>query len=120
IDIVGDRGRIASKLLGTRCERRQSRPPHVGVRYTRSRGDAEVREPHAATRVEQDVAGLEVAMNDAVLMRVFQRLSDIDEYWNDVQVTCATKLPQIPTCGQLHGERRKVPFPVGRLHFENE
>ncbi len=59
-------------------------------------------------------------MDDAVLVRVFQRLRDVDEHRNDIEVARAAKLSQVAARGQVHGQGRKVAFPIGRLHFENE
>ena len=43
-------------------------------------GDAEVRELHAPARIEQHVAGLEVAVDDAALVGVLERLRDLDQH----------------------------------------
>ena len=40
-------------------------------------GEAEVGDLHAAARVEQDVLGLDVAVHDALVVRVLQRVADL-------------------------------------------
>src|SRR5207249_2017747 len=70
---------IAGRLLGAHvlwCAKRKS-----GLRDTCASGvrhgerDAEVRDD-GLTRLEQDVLGLEVAMNDAVPVRIIERARD--------------------------------------------
>ena len=51
-------------------------------RCSRGFGDAEIdhlRHRHAVVERDQDVGGLDVAMNDALLMRVLNGVADLDE-----------------------------------------
>ena len=67
-------GRLAAQLLRARGERRQRRLRAVAHAACADAGDAEIREPHAAARIEQHVAGLQVAVDDAALVRMLERL----------------------------------------------
>ncbi len=59
-------------------------------------------------------------MDDAMLVRIFQRLSDVDENRHDIQITGATQFAQIAAGRELHRQSREVAFTIGRLHFENQ
>ena len=76
------------RLLGTDVSRRADEllklREHRLVRQLllRGLGDAEIDHlghRHAVVQRDQDVRGLDVAMNDALLMRVLDRLANLDE-----------------------------------------
>ena len=91
----------------------------VGMRFARRAGDAEIRDAHAAARVEQHVAGFQIPMDDAALVRVFQRLRDVDEHGHDFEIALAAQPAQIATGGQFHGQRDEIAFAIRRLHFQD-
>ncbi len=76
--------------------------------------DAKVGKLHSAARVEQDVSGLQVAMHNAPLVGVLQRLGNLDEHRNDLEVPCTAKAPQVAARGKLHGQRNNVARALGR------
>jgi hypothetical protein len=82
-------------------------------------GDAEVRESCPAARVEQDVAWLQVAVNDPALMRVFQGLCNFEEYRNDFEKARTPQPAQIAAGSELHGQNHCFASSLGREHFEN-
>jgi hypothetical protein len=108
VDVVGLGGRLATQLLGTGGEWRE--PLQAGRRCAGRCGASgtKVRQLHAATRIKQNIAGLQVAMDDPALVRVLQRLCDIQEHRDDVQVTGPTQAAQIPARGELHGQHHRV------------
>ena len=62
------------------CELREERL--VGQPAFRRLGDAEIdhlRHRHAVVQRDEDVRGLDVAVDDALLMRVLDGLADLDE-----------------------------------------
>ncbi len=50
---------------------------HIGMFLAHELGDAEVGDLHAALRVEQDVLGLDVAVENAFLVRELKRLANL-------------------------------------------
>src|SRR5207302_424393 len=77
VHVVGRRRRLAAQLLGTCAEGRERARLHPLARIREPRRGAEVRELRAAARVEQHVGGLQIAMNHAPLVRVFECLRDL-------------------------------------------
>ena len=79
-----DRHRIGRNLLGTHVGQRAQQLADVGLpRHllgiaVHDPGQAEVQDFRLATLVDQDVAGLQVAMNNAALVRVLHRIADFD------------------------------------------
>jgi hypothetical protein len=75
VDVTGHRGRLATDLLGAGVVRREHAPHRCGHR---DRGatvgreqlrDSEVEEPRRAVLRDQDVVGLQITMNDEMLVR---------------------------------------------------
>ena len=86
VDVARRRQRVAAHLLRARVVERhhpllEPRQRRVGGRERRVEqlGDAEVEQLHAAGRVDDDVRGLEVAVDDEVLVRVLDRRADVEE-----------------------------------------
>src|SRR2546430_16002868 len=82
VHVVRRHGRLAAQLLRTCAEGRQ-RAWRLAARLQYPGGGAEVRQLHAPARVEQYVTGLEVAVDHATLVRVLERLRDLDQHRDD-------------------------------------
>ena len=68
-------------------------------------GDAEVRDLHPALLVQQDVLGLDVAVDDALLVGILERLADGR---HDGQRLLGRELPGLQELPQVH--------PIHELH----
>ena len=80
VAVAGRRRRLAARLLGRQVARR----PEHGARQrervdTARRGDPEVRDHHVRVAVEQEVRRLDVAVDDALLVRAVERDSGLGE-----------------------------------------
>ena len=58
-------------------------------------------------------------MDDTVLMRVFERLRDVDEHRHDVEIALATQPAQISARGELHRQRDEIALAIRRVHLED-
>ena len=68
VDVAPDRRALARELLGRHVGRR-ARDLRAAARRRRRDREAEVGDPHAAAAVEHDVGGLQVAVQDAPVVR---------------------------------------------------
>ena len=78
--------RPSLRLLGREVVRRPDRHVHAGrcgIAGNRA-GDAEVSQDGGAIRSDQDVVGLQVAMNHALAMREIERRGDVTRQPQDV------------------------------------
>src|SRR4029079_17667104 len=86
-------GAIADGLFGAHILRRSKRQTALGqpisAGFSARHGDAEVRK-HCLAFVEQDVLRLDVAMHDALSMRVVQRRRDLP---GDAECLVEAELP---------------------------
>ena len=73
-----------------RCPDDFSRVPRWWCRAPQNFGDAEISNLHAALLIEQQVLGLDIAMDYALIMRVLQRLA---HRWNNRQCFLGRKPP---------------------------
>ena len=96
VDVIGRVRRLAAQLLRARRERRQALAERIPLRRERRAGDAEVRKLHAAARIEQHVAWLQIPMDDAALVRVLERLRRFQQDRNDLEVAGARILSLHP------------------------
>ena len=78
-------------------------------------GEAEVGDLHAAPLVEQDVLGLDVAMDDAFVVGVLQRVADLRHDRQRLGRRQAARLDELPQVGAvdvLHHEVVKSARPL--------
>ncbi len=74
----------------------------LGARGHRSFRDTEVCESRATPRVKKNVAGLQIPMHDSILMRMFERLRNLEQDGDDLQEAGATQASKITARGKLH------------------
>ena len=118
VHVVGRHGWLAAQLLGACAEGRQ-RARRLAARLQHPGGGAEVRQLHAPVRVEQYVTGLEVAVDHATLVRVLERLRDLQQHRDDGEVAAAPQPAQIASAGQLHGQQQRAVLALRGKHLED-
>ncbi len=119
IDIVRLGRGLTAQLLGAGSEWRKTLQAR-GRRGCRcSARGTKIGQLHPAACIEQHVSGLQVAMDDPALMRVLQRLCDVQEHRNDVQIARATQPAQIAAGGELHGQHDRLAQMVWRKNLQH-
>ncbi len=58
-------------------------------------------------------------MDDPALVRVLQRLRDVQEHWNDVQVAGAAQPAQIAAGSELHRQHHRVGQVMWRIDLQH-
>ena len=106
---------LAPDLLGRHVGRASdhlARPRHVGARRGGELSDAEVGHLHAAVFGDQDVAGLDVAVDDVPLVGVRQGLgglADDRDLGRERELLSAAEVPrERPALDVLHGDEVEV------------
>src|SRR5207245_1227510 len=118
VDVIRGSRRLAAQLLGARRERGQALAQRIPLRRERRAGDAEVGKLHAPACIEQHVAWLQIPMDDAALVRVLERLRDLQQDRNDLEVTGASQAAQIPAGGELHRQDDCIVRSLGGIYLE--
>src|SRR6185312_10260818 len=109
VDVVRESGRLASQLLRARGERGEGR----------GRG-AEICEPRVTAGIEQDIPRLEVAMQNAVLVSVSERLRHLHEDGDDFEVAHTAQATQVAAGRELHRQYRGLAIPDRRIDLQDE
>src|SRR5206468_9791102 len=108
VQIRGDRDRRAGDLLGRHVRERADEAAGLGLSQVDEVGDAEVAELRRATRIEEYVRRLDVAMHDAAVMRRLEPTDDVERHPADLrrrQLLAAAEALRERAAGQiLHDE----------------
>ena len=126
IDVHGAHARLFRTHVGGRAEKQLGVSEDGLVREPQIRrglGDAEVdhlRHRHTVVLADENVRGLEVAVDDAFLVRMLDRVTDLDEKlqpFRGGEVVSITKLGDADAFHQFHHEVR--PAGIRRAGVEN-
>ena len=88
-------------------------------------GQAEIHEPDAATRVNQDIFRLDVAVHDPGLVSMLKRFGDLRHVierptFGDRPVPLLQKLPEARPLHVFHHQAIEIPCPVHVEHRHDE
>ena len=90
-----------------------------GLRRHGRFGDTEICQACATSRIEQDVARLQITMDDSTLMGVLERLGNLQEYRNDLEEARAAQAAKIATGSELHRQNHCVARAFWREHLHD-
>jgi hypothetical protein len=134
IYIVGGCWWLTAQLCGARGKWREAVP--VGIPSRRGRrsrrsgvgrrrrrhgcfSDTEICQASAASYVEQNIARLQVPMDDSALMCVLERLGNLQEYRDDLEEARTAQATKIAAGSELHRQNHCVARAFWRKHLED-